>query len=77
MGTQSAGRDLFSGFLGYFKFKPDRAALERRESFGAIQQKRAFSAKMPLFQKQSFRLFLKFTPKRAGACLRRQRTLPL
>ncbi|MBQ5440299.1 MAG: hypothetical protein IIT49_05895, partial [Clostridia bacterium] len=31
----------------------------------------AFSAKMPLFQKQSFRLFLKFTPKRAGVRLRR------
>ena len=54
----------------FFYVKPYCAALERRGKFSFRRKLGAFSAKMPLFQKQSAGLFLKFTPKRAGVCLR-------
>ena len=57
----------------FFYVKPYCAALERRGNFGSKSYLGAWSRKMPLFQKQSAGLFLKFTPKRAGACLRRLR----
>ena len=50
----------------FFYVKPYCAALERRGNFGSKSDLGAFSAKMPLFQKQSAGLFLKFTPKRGG-----------
>ncbi|MBQ1517016.1 MAG: hypothetical protein IIZ46_02275, partial [Clostridia bacterium] len=55
----------------FFYVKPYCAALERRGDFCLKSYLGAFSAKMPLFQKQSAGLFLKFTPKRAGVRLRR------
>ena len=60
----------------FFYVKPYCAALERRGDFCSKSYLGAWSRKMPLFQKQSAGLFLKFTPKRAGACLRRAGLCP-